>query len=170
MRQYESYIDIRHVTQLSRALTNIEIGHQYIKPQKKYPIREKYVVQFERTKSIARGKDKRGVTGCPEALWQLHLYEGDTYLGRIGINFHNEGITRIATIANIQGAEGKAKELGAFRKKTGKRFNELLVQKLKEILGPHFHYRGIVNPDKNAAMYAMTFRRAKIPTFNPKEE
>ncbi|QQR92720.1 MAG: hypothetical protein IPJ89_00550 [Candidatus Iainarchaeum archaeon] len=168
MRQYETYIDLQHVTQLSRALTNIEIGANYIKPEKIYPVKGKYAMQFERTKSIARGKDKRGVTGCPEALWQFHLYNGSTYLGRIGINFHNEGVERIVTIANIQGAEGRAEQLEAFKKATGKRFNDALVEKLKEILGPRFHYRGIVNPEKNPAMYQMTFRRAKMPTYSLK--
>lgn len=169
-RYANTYIGLQNVTHLARALANIEIGHNLFSTiDRTKELGNGFRTQFERTQSISRGKDKRGVTGCPEALWQLQLYGNETYLGRIGFNFHREGRKPILTITNIQGAEGKGEELARFRKNFSSRFNEYLTEEIKRIFGAHFEIRGIVNPEKNSAMYAMTFRKYRIPAFPSRE-
>lgn len=168
-RYANTYIGLQNVTHLARALANIEIGHNLFHTvEQSKDIGKGYRTQFERTQSINRGKDRRGVTGCPEALWQLQIYHNDSYLGRVGFNFHREGKKPVLTITNIQGAENKKTEVVAFKQEFGKRFNDYLVGELKRIFGQHFELRGIVNSEKNAALYAMTFRRANIPTMRQK--
>lgn len=169
-RYANTYIALQNVTHLARALANIEIGHNLFSAiEKTTNIGQGYQTKFEQTQSISRGKDKRGVTGCPEALWQLQLYHNNIYTGRVGFNFHREGKKPVLTITNIQGAEGRGNELNGFKDKFGTRFNEYLVNLLKQTFGQYFEIRGIVNQEKNAAMYAMTFRKAKIPIIRNSE-
>jgi hypothetical protein len=169
-RYANTYIGLPNVTHLARALANIEIGHNlFSNMDRTREIGNGFRTQFERTQSISRGKDKRGVTGCPEALWQLQLYHKGAYTGRIGFNFHREGKKPVLTITNIQGAEGKEGELSEFRKKFGKRFNDYLISEIKRVFETHFEIRGIANREKNAAMYAMSFRKAKIPVYPERE-
>ncbi len=158
------------VRQLARGLKNIELGMQHIyrKPPFNY---KQFSLVFERTKSIMKETDSRGVTGCPEALWQLQLWKGKEYLGRIGFNFHQEGTTKVVSIANIQGASGKFRdtaknELIKLKAQEKDNFGEFLIKRLKEQLGPNFEYRGIYPKDMNIVQYKMSFRKAKIPSYD----
>ncbi len=173
--KYSVYNSLEQVTQLSRAIKNIEMGSERARIfRERVTLKNGYELQFERTRSIQRGKDSRGVTGCPEALWQLQLYHNGNYLGRVGFNFHMEKDSaehNIVTIANVQGVGGefgrhrdvlKIKEV--FRTDLG----GLLCRKLTEILGDEFEYRGVLNKEQNVVQYAMAFRRAKIQVFRPR--
>lgn len=158
------------VRQLARTLKNIEIGMKTI--YRRHPIKHgQFTLIFERTNSIMMEADSRGVTGCPEALWQLQLWKEKKYLGRIGFNFHQEGTKNIVSIANIQGASSKVndtskKELEILKQKEGDNFGEFLIKKLKTQLGPKFEYRGIYPKDNNIVQYKMSFRKAKIPSYD----
>ncbi len=167
--KFSVYSTLEELTQLSRALMNFELGTRYIKALSlQQPLKEVdgYSLQFERTKSISRGADKRGVTGCPEALWQLQLYKGQTYVGRIGFNFHVENGSVIVTIPNIQGARNRFEEQEEFRKKSGSRFGEFLCQQLKETLGDSFIFNGVKGRRANKVIYTMSFRKSKVPVFS----
>ena len=66
------------VRQLARTLKNIEIGMKliYRRPAVKH---RQFTLVFERTNSIMKEADSKGVTGCPEALWQFQLWKGKNY-------------------------------------------------------------------------------------------
>jgi hypothetical protein len=158
------------VRQLARGLKNIELGmqHVYRRPPLKY---KQFSLVFERTRSIMKDADSRGVTGCPEALWQLQLWDGKEYLGRIGFNFHQEGKTKVVSIANIQGVAGKfrdtaKKELDALKVQEKDNFGEFLIKRLREQLGPDFEYRGVTPKNNNIVQYKMSFRKAKLPNYD----
>jgi hypothetical protein len=160
------------VRQLARTLKNIEIGMSLI--YKRAPLKHKqFSIVFERTNSIMRNADSKGITGCPEALWQLQLFKEGKYLGRIGFNFHQEGLKVIVSIANIQGVSSKInpeakKELQTLKDQEGDNLGEFLIKKLKSQLGPKFEYRGVHTTDNNLVQYKMSFRKAKIPEYDTK--
>lgn len=156
-----SIVGAIHVLQLTRALKNIELGNKHFEFRQPININSKYEAKFVKTNSILKQVDKKGVSGCPEALWQLQLWEKNKYLGRIGVNFHAEGAKNIVTIANIQGANGKKLEQNEFKKITGKHFGEELISRLQNTLGPSFEYRGAIPNDINKVLYKMTFRKTK---------
>ncbi|HLC92694.1 MAG TPA: hypothetical protein VJH23_03230 [archaeon] len=170
--KFSVFNSLEHITQLARALKNIEIGFARVMPlREKMRLKNGYEIQFERTRSIQRGKDKRGVTGCPEALWQLQLYHDGGYLGRIGFNFHVEENRPVVTVANVQGVGkefGKHNEVLGIKREFGTDLGGLLCGKLKEIMGQEFEYRGVMNREQNVVQYAMAFRRGKIPVFKAK--
>lgn len=60
-------------------------------------------VELAQTESIALGSDDCGITGCPEALYQLRLFVFGDYAGRIGFNVHREGESDVLSIVNVQG-------------------------------------------------------------------
>lgn len=167
--KFSVYGTLEELTQLSRALMNFELGTRYIKAlgiRQSLKQAEGYSVQFEKTKSISRGADKSGVTGCPEALWQLQLYKGQTYLGRIGFNFHVQSGPVIVTIANVQGARNRLEQLEEFREKSGSRFGEFLCLQLKEALGDGFIFSGVKGRRANKVIYTMSFRKSRVPVFS----
>jgi hypothetical protein len=151
-----------HILQLVRALRNIDLGHAHFAWRTPISLGSgKYELKFVETKSITKQRDKHGVSGCPEALWQLQLWSKKGYLGRIGLNFHSEESKNIVTIANIQGALGKKREQLDFEKEMGNDFGKELIKRLQQILGNNFEYRGIVPTQKNQTLYRMSFRKAK---------
>jgi len=84
-----SITGVLHVRQLIRSLVNIEIGHRLVWRKKPIQIGKRQLV-FERTNSLVKKKNSQGITGCPEAMWQLQLFDAGNYVGRIGFNFHIE--------------------------------------------------------------------------------
>jgi len=160
-----------HVLQAVRALRNIELGHEHFAWRKPLSIAGRYEARFVQTDSIQKKLNRFGVSGCPEALWQMQLWSPKGYLGRIGINFHTENGKKIVTISNVQGAQGKKEEQQEFQNLVGKNFGEALVERLQKTLGPSFEYRGAVPTEKNQALYRMTFRKAKpsrVPVWDNK--
>ena len=146
-----SITGILHVRQLVRTLMNIEIGHGLIWRRKPVQIGDRQLV-FERTKSLVKKRGATGVTGCPEVMWQLQLFDKKNYVGRIGFNFHVEDGKRIVTIANIQGGFG-AKELQEkFKKDVGTNFGEFLISHLQRTLGKDFVYRGMIAKGDNPVL------------------
>jgi hypothetical protein len=164
-RWTDSPLSVQQLTQLSRALTNIRLSHKLIKGRKPLNIKGDYSLNFELTNSIMVGKDKRGVTGCPEAMCQLHLTKSGKYLGRIGFNFHIEKVEIVISVANVQGAEGKKNELDEFKEQFRENFGEFLIKKLMGTMGPKFIYRGIRPNGNNMPLYTMSFRKSGITTF-----
>lgn len=167
-----SYLTAKTLTHLARALNNIELGSELLgRLSPLVEIGKGYNLLFEKTKMIRRGKDRRGVTGCPEALWQLQLYHKNEYLGRIGFNFHLEDGKIIASITNIQGAEGQLKMLDKAEEDLGEAFGSFLIKKLKEFLKEEVEYMGIRDLShlgkkagkKRTALYRMSFRKANVP-------
>ncbi len=151
-----------HVVQLARAIRNIELGQEHFAWRKPIPFKNpKYQIRFAKTDQIEKKTNRHGVSGCPEAMWQLQLWRKEGYLGRVGINFHSEGKDNIITVANIQGADGKKEQQLGFKHEFGKNFGDALVEKVEEIFGPGFKYRGILQAGKNEVQYRMAFRKAK---------
>ncbi len=150
------------VLQLTRALRNIELGNEHFEFRRPISLgSNRYEIRFEKTNSILKQINKNGVSGCPEALWQLQLWSPRGYVGRIGINFHTEGEKNVITIANIQGANGMKTEQIQFEKIMGVPFGEELIKRLRITLGPKFEYRGALPSEKNIVLYKMTFRKSK---------
>ncbi|MFA6420360.1 MAG: hypothetical protein WCW13_06170, partial [archaeon] len=138
------------------------LGHEFVDKKKVISTQlPRYKLTFERTRSIQGKLDYRGVSGCPEALWQLQLFDRNKYVGRIGFNFHTEGKKNIVTIANVQGASGQKFGQEEFRRIMGTNFGEYLITQLQETLGPEFEYRGAIQNTTNQAQYRMSFRKAK---------
>jgi len=155
-----SITGILHVRQLVRTLVNIEVGHRLIWRKKPIAFGNRELV-FERTKSLVKKRSAKGVTGCPEAMWQLQLFDKKRYVGRIGFNFHVEDGKRVVTIANVQGGIG-AKELQEnLKQEIGSNFGEFLISHLQKTLGPDFIYRGMFPKGDNITLYRMSFRKAK---------
>jgi len=165
IRFSEIYTDLKHTLHLARALANIEIGNRIQSNVKNIENIFGYDIKMGKTTSISRGTDSEGVTGCPEALWQLQLRHNGKYIGRIGFNFHREGKDIVATITNIQGRKEVKSEMDHFQELTRERFNDYLVQTLRRIIGPKIQLRGIKNPNQNPTLYAMTFRKNKVHIF-----
>ncbi len=169
-RGWSRYTDHVTIAQLSRALANVEIGHQ-LEPQLQnlLPLSKMYDCQYVAGDVL---ENERGVTGCQEALWQLQLFEDfmpdKDYLGRIGFNFHIENNQRVVSITNIQGASNSQEGQELFVELAGHGFADFLVNILQRRLGNEFIYRGVGNRPDNKVLYKSTFRHAKIPTYNLK--
>ncbi len=83
-------------------------------------------MKLARTERITRGTDRQGITGCPEALYQIQLFKQEKYVGRVGFNLHHEKVWRV-TIANLQGIPGGCPEYLEFLERHGiGPFNELM--------------------------------------------
>ncbi len=167
-------VSLPNLLQSSRAISNLFLGHEH------FPIIEKkahapvgYRLVAEKTGRINKGTDERGVTGCPEALWQLQLFKGKTYLARIGFNFHREGNGAVVSITNLQGAKGHRRELFKFEATHGHPFIFLInqlrsaldrIQKKKKI---RFLLRGMLptNADRPKEHYVKTFEKTKIHAY-----
>jgi len=161
-KAYEAgFVGQTHVLQLARSLRNFELGHKFVLHRSIPSVGANYELKFAQTDSIEKKYNRFGVSGCPEAMWQLQLWSPKGYVGRIGFNFHSEGKKTIVTVANIQGAVGKKEEQLAFESKTGKPFGEVLVEGLQQTLGSEFEYRGALPSDNNQTQYRMTFRKVK---------
>ncbi len=156
-----SFVGQIHILQLARSLRNFELGTENVSHRFSQRIGSNYELKFAQTDSIQKEHNRFGVSGCPEAMWQLQLWSPKGYVGRVGFNFHTEGKNTVITIANIQGAVGKKEEQNAFEIKMGKPFGEVLVERLQHTLGPKFEYRGAIPTEKNQSQYRMTFRKAK---------
>jgi len=168
--RYSQYWDMYGLTQLARAIKNIEIGN-------KMPLTEKenngYIFKYRRTDRINKGKNRDNITGCPEAIWQLQLFKDNQYLGRIGFNFHEEFGKIIVSICNIQGAEDTKTELDEFAEVFSRLFGIELVEMVKKDMPLLFPDKEIIfrgsqalsNGEANSVIYKMTFRRTKIPYY-----
>lgn len=167
-RGYSRYIDQVTIPQLARALANIETGN---KVESRFtnllPLSDMYSCIYTAGSILA---DKStGITGCQEALWQLQLYEThtpkETFLGRIGFNFHREHNTKVVSITNIQGAPNSPDAHELFEDLSGHTFGEYLVHVLQRQLRDDFVLRGVNNRPENKALYRSVFRHVGIPMY-----
>ena len=124
-------------------------------------------LNLERTNKITLGSDQRGVTGCPEALYQLQIYMGE-YAGRIGFNFHLENNTQIISITNVQGVPGAKQMYDQFEEEYGERPHNYLIRYLQafgEVAPAEMLFRGWRNPKSENAdprFYNTLFRAEGI--------
>jgi hypothetical protein len=170
-RGWSRYIDQVTITQLARALANIEIGNE-VSPlfNNLTYFNGLYEEIYEPSRiGVGHKPDERGVTGSQEALWQLllmsKLFTGETYLGRIGFNFHIENHKRIVSISNIQGSHNKEK-IEVFENVAYRSFSESLIFTLKQKLGQQgYEYRGVKGRKENPALYSVVFKKLGIETY-----
>lgn len=168
---YSQYIGLPPLVQLARALRNIEIGSQLAQGDRESGV---YLHRLAQTNKITRGSDRLGVTGCPEALWQLQLFTGQRYLGRIGFNFHDNHEKTVVSITNVQGGpKGVKADIESYEKHMDAPFGAALIELLRKKLAhelPHkeFQLHGRIYFEKDAQdkpyrVYRRAFRRAHVP-------
>lgn len=160
---YSKFVSEENQAQLIRSLHNIELGNIYEQIiNKNLDLFPDYNVKYMKTKNTTRTKDASNITGCPEALWQLQLFEGKNYIGRIGFNFHIEFGKIIISIVNIQGASNQKLAQELFRSKYKQDFatalTKMLVGKFDENV---VEFRGLKS-EKNRPLYEMTLRKSGI--------
>lgn len=97
------------------------------------------------------------VTPCPEALYQVRLFESGRYLARVGFNVHSEDGAPVVSIVNIQGTPDGQERNRDFRREHGVSPFNLLVRRtlsLAEVREPAYEARGLVNPERgNSRLY-----------------
>lgn len=137
--------------QLDRALNNIEQVHavteRYDASNDGYEGFDMRFIQTDRLTSDPT-EPERPETPCPEALYQIRLYDGE-YLARVGFNLHDENDSTVISIVNIQGTPGGQKRNAAFEETFGVSPFNLLVQRalsVAEAQTPAYTVRGMINP------------------------
>ena len=90
---YAAYASEENVRHLCRAIVNLRSRpiFQEMFESTQLSLPEESAVEFAMTDRINLGSDKRGITGCPEALYQLRMFYKDRYIARVGYNGHIEG-------------------------------------------------------------------------------
>jgi hypothetical protein len=145
--------------QLDRALTNVEhvhdVSNRYATSADDY---SDFDIRLSQTDRISTNPDepKHPETPCPEALYQIRLYD-EGYLARVGFNLHEEDGSTILSIVNIQGTPDGIKRNAKFEAEFGVSPFNLLVKRalsLAEAQSPRYNVRGMINPDRgNPQLY-----------------
>lgn len=155
--EYSRFTREPNLRQLCRAIQNVacwpDLKQSYQQIHYPTPFPESPEVFLAKTNKLTLGTDSRSVTGCPEALYQLQMFDDDYFVGRIGFNVHVEGETPIISIANIQGIpDGKElydywEETFAFRP-----FNYLVrvLKVFSQVYSPLSKIRGLKNSKRGA--------------------
>jgi len=159
----------RTLRHFSRALVNLGAWPYLTElfQQVEIPLLPGTALNFERTTKIGLGADPRGVTGCPEALYQLQVYM-DKYAGRIGFNFHMEGDTQIISITNVQGVPGGKYMYDQFQQEYGFLPHNYLIRSIQQFCNfasSEMVFRGWRNPKSENAdprFYNTLFRAEGI--------
>jgi len=156
-------INLNHFDFLKEKFTNLNDG-----------LNSNFKIEFSQTNRINQGTDERGITGCPEALYQLRLFDQDEYIARIGFNIHMESKTKIVSITNIQGIPGGSENYKNIVEQYGFKPFNLLIKKLKTSLSDENNliYRGLKNPknEDSASLYNTVFKTEKIKRYSFKKE
>lgn len=171
-----AYTHEPNVRQLARAVINLN-HFDFLKEKftdLNDDLNSNFKIEFSQTNRINMGTDNRGITGCPEALYQLRLFDQDKYVARIGFNIHMESKTKIISITNIQGIPGGNENYKNITEQYGFKPFNLLIQKLKTSLSDDnsLIYRGLKNPKNEncAGLYNAVFRAEKIKGCSFKKE
>lgn len=120
--------------------------------------------EFSVTDSVSVGTDSRGITGCPEALYQLRMLLDGKYIGRVGFNLHTENGQEVVSITNMQGIPGGSEIYEKLRKQHDFGPYRETVRLVKD----HFSkdnclVRGIKNPRSgNAGFYNTVFKKSGV--------
>mgnify|MGYP001577345812 CR=1 FL=1 len=102
---YAAYASEENVRHLCRAIVNLR-SHPIFNgmfESTRLSLPEESAVEFAITDRINLGSDKNGITGCPEALYQLRMFYKNRYIARIGFNGHIEEEGVVVSITNVQG-------------------------------------------------------------------
>lgn len=147
--------------QLRRALDNLafrqEIGARFEASSSSEF--EGYDIRLALTDSLVTDPTKPlpEITPCPEALYQVRLFDCGDYVARVGFNIHSEDGTFILSIVNIQGTPKAQERNQEFIKAHGTSPFNLLVKRvlnLAESQWPAYTVRGLVNPARgNSRLY-----------------
>lgn len=124
-------------------------------------------LRFNITDSIKLGTNKEGVTGCPEALYQLQLMYDGRYIGRVGLNVHNEEFINIISIANLQGIQDGTEVYEYFREYYGNSPFNLLIRAVKQLTQCDEGVsvvRGLKNPkhQESDRLYNTVFKHERV--------
>jgi hypothetical protein len=171
-----AYTHEPNIRQLTRAVVNLN-NFDFLKEKFKNVnnnLINDFSIEFALTNHIKKGVDERGITGCPEALYQLRLFDEKKYIARIGFNVHMEEKNKIISIVNIQGVPGKIQLYkDIIEEYKVKPFN-ILIQKLKRSLSNEENviFRGLKNPKnkESSALYNATLDAEGIKKFSYKKE
>lgn len=171
--RYSSYPNEQNIRQLARAINNLaafpELGD--IMSRVLSGVNGELGIEFARTNKISLGTDARGITGCPEALYQLRLFGGKKYMGRIGFNVHLEQHQAIFSIANVQGIPNGKELYEKITDLLGVPPLNYLVGRLKAMCDYKFRdfpieVRGLRNPKKNPSLYNTIFKKEGIERYS----
>jgi len=125
--EYGKYVRAENLRQLCRATNNL-MSNDRLKtifdslPKLLFP----NTLSLTRTNKITLGTGSDGITGCPEALYQIRLLSAENkpkYLGRLGFNMHHEQSGWVMSITNLQGIPGGCPSYEEFRKNGIEPFN-----------------------------------------------
>lgn len=112
----------------------------------------------------------RGVTPCPEALYQLRAYDSAGYFARVGFNIHAEESQLVMSVTNIQGVPGAAERYAEYMSQTGKSvFNRLvnIAQSMAPLIDTGCEVRGIINPVRgNSKLYWGVFETEGVEMYH----
>lgn len=158
--------------QLDRALDNIEytndVHERYILSEDNY---NGVTMQLAQTDCLTTNphEPKRIITPCPEALYQIRLYD-DQYLARVGFNLHEETDSTILSIVNIQGVPGGSKRNHEFEKMFGISPFNILVRRVLSLAGvqnPAYTVRGMINPERgNPQLYWGVLEQESVDMYH----
>lgn len=156
---FVSSLNAENCLQLQRALDNVglmrEMPGRFAASQSGF---EQFDMQLRLTDRLMTDptRQKRIVTPCPEALYQVRLNYGQ-YLARVGFNLHSEDGGVVLSLVNIQGTPGSSERNADFQFEFGVRPFNALVQRvlaLASVEEPVYDVRGIINPLRgNAQLY-----------------
>jgi|Napbiome12C3dose_1001474.scaffolds.fasta_scaffold00001_218 hypothetical protein len=129
-----------------------------------------FTIEFARTDRILSGANKLGITGCPEALYQLRMFKDGEYIARIGFNAHSEEEVMVLSVTNMQGVP-KGHPYRELSEQCGvKPFNVLLqrVKTLTDVSSIPVVLRGLKNPvhQESGPLYNTVFKHEKIRRFS----
>lgn len=171
---YAAYASEENIRHLCRAIVNLR-SHSIFKGMfetTQVSLPEESAVEFDMTDRINLGIDNRGITGCPEALYQLRMFYKDRYIARVGFNGHIEGEGFVVSITNVQGVPN-GKEVYNWMKDIYQTtpFN-LLINYLRgmcESVSPvSVDLRGLKNPrnEQSRGLYNALFESEGIPKYS----
>lgn len=104
--EYGKYVKAENLRQLCRATNNLGVGDklQSIFDNVANPLYPN-TIRLAKTDKITLGTRQDGITGCPEALYQIQLFseKKSKYIGRLGFNMHHDQTGWVMSITNLQG-------------------------------------------------------------------
>lgn len=163
--EYSKWVSEANIRHLCRAIVNVGENQRLQSLFSNFLQTQNYKIIGVRTgtTSIKKGKNQFGITGCPEALYQLQLFNFGQYIGRVGFNLHKEYFDPVLSITNLQGVPQGLELYNQFEVNSGIGPFNLLVQKVVD-LGNLFGATvyGIKNPKINASLYNTVFKREGI--------
>lgn len=123
-------------------------------------------IKLARTDSITSGKNKEGVTACPEALYQLRMFQNNKYISRIGFNIHIEDESNVISITNIQGVPGGHQINEEIKEEYGTMPYNILIRRLKLLQesDENIIIKGLKNPlhNESSALYNSVFKAETV--------